>query len=187
MDRAAVFIDGGYLRRVLKDVFGEPRIDYEKFSNVLCGNEVERMRTYYYDCMPLLGQNPTKEERERYAGMQRFIDYLRKLKRFEVRLGKLIYIPERGKPIQKRIDVLLSVDLVRMSWDKQIQRAILVTGDSDFVPAVKAAKDAGVLTIVYYSRGAPTVYAHDELLDACDERYEITEELIRSVTVKKPK
>lgn len=61
-----------------------------------------------------------------------------------------------------------------MSWDKTIQRAVLVSGDSDFVPAVKAAKDAGVLTIVYYSRGAPDVYAHDDLLDCCDERYELS-------------
>lgn len=184
MDKVAVFIDGGYLGKVLKLVFGEPRIDYEKFSDKLCEG-TERWRTYYYDCMPMLPSEPTAEEKWRYAAKQRFIEYLRRLNRFEVRLGKLIKIPDRSKPIQKGVDVLLSVDLVRMSWDKQIQRAILVTGDSDFVPAVIAAKDAGVLTIAYYSRGAPTVYAHDELLTCCDERYEISNPLIRSVTVKK--
>jgi len=34
-----------------------------------------------------------------------------------------------------------------MSWDHQITKAVLVTGDSDFVPAIQAAKDAGVLTV----------------------------------------
>ena len=184
MDKIAVFIDGGYLSKVLKLVFGEPRINYEEFSNKLCEG-AERWRTYYYDCMPLLPSKPTEREKWRYAGKQRFIEYLKRLNRFEVRLGKLIKIPDRDKPIQKGVDVLLSVDLVRMSWDKQIQRAVLVTGDSDFVPAVKAAKDAGVLTIAYYSRGAPDVYAHDELLTCCDERYEIPRSLIDSVTVQK--
>lgn len=177
MDKAAVFIDGGYLSKVLKLVFSETRIDYEKFSNKLCEG-CERWRTYYYDCMPLLPNNPTEQDKERYAGKQRFIDRLKRLNRFEIRLGKLIQIPDRDRPIQKGVDVLLSVDLTRMSWDKQIQKAILVTGDSDFVPAVIAAKDAGVLVITYYSRGAPDVYAHDALLTCCDERYEIKQPLI---------
>ncbi len=58
-----------------------------------------------------------------------------------------------------------------------MDKAILVTGDSDFVPAIKAAKYAGVVIILYYSRGLG-VYAHDELLEAVDEKYEITQELI---------
>jgi len=95
-----------------------------------------------------------------------------------VRLGKLICIPSSGDYVQKRVDVLLSVDLVRMSWDHQIEKAILVTGDSDFVPAIQAAKDAGVLTVLYYSRAHPKVSALDELLYACDERIEITQDLI---------
>ena len=47
--------------------------------------------------------------------------------------------------------MMLGVDLVRMSWDKQIQRAVIVTADSDFVYAVQAAKDAGVITQLWYS------------------------------------
>ena len=71
---------------------------------------------------------------------------------------------------------------MRMSWGRQIDRAILVTGDSDFVSAVKAARDAGVVIILYYSR-KPPMYVHDELLDNCDERYEITQGLIDSVRI----
>jgi len=176
------------MRRVLKEYFGEPSIDYEAFSNRLCEG-AERLRTYYYDCMPLQSDPPTPEERRLYSGMDRFLYNIRRLSRFEVRLGKLIFVPSRtsagyvppdprhGRFVQKGVDVLLSVDLVRMSWDKQIQRAVLVTGDSDFVPAVSAAKDAGVLTQLYYSRHA----VHDELLAAFDDRFPITQELIDSV------
>lgn len=64
-----------------------------------------------------------------------------------------------------------------LSWGKQIGKAILVTGDSDFVPAVIAAKDAGVLVQLYYSRSS----VHDELLSAVDESFEITRDLIDKV------
>jgi uncharacterized LabA/DUF88 family protein len=185
MCKTAVFIDGGYFKKILKDVFGEPTIDYAEFCDKICvAHKAERLRTYYYDCMPIQPINPTVIERTRYQGMQKFIRYLQMSPRFEIRLGKLQQIGLEP-PKQKRIDVLLSVDLVRMSWDHQIESAIIISGDSDFVPAIKAAKDAGVVTILYYSRGAPTVYAHDELLLECDERVEISKGLIDSVTKQK--
>ncbi|MFQ6052342.1 MAG: NYN domain-containing protein [Candidatus Hydrothermarchaeota archaeon] len=150
MDKAAVFIDGGYFSYVLK-AFGEPKIDFEAFSNKLCENaNAERFRTYYYDCMPYQSSPPTEEEKERYSRMDRFIISLKKLPRFEVRLGKLGRITRFGQVefIQKRVDNLLTVDLVRLSWTGKIHKAILVTGDSDFVPVVEEAKNAGVLTQV---------------------------------------
>jgi len=177
--RAAVFIDGGYFQKVLQYVFHSPKIDFEAFSNKVCG-DCERLRTYFYYCMPYQSDPPTRAERERYANADKFIFSLSRLNRFETRLGKLIRIPTTGEYAQKRVDVLLSVDLVRMSWDHQIGKAILVTGDSDFVPAIQAAKDAGVLTVLYYSRAHPQVSALDELLYACDERIEITQDLINS-------
>jgi len=180
MAKVAVLIDGGYFAKVLENLFGEPNIDYEAFSNKICG-DAERIRTYYYDCMPYQSNPPTLEERKRYAERDKFIYKLKKLNRFEVRLGRLQKIGREFK--QKGVDVLLSVDLVRMSWGHQIDRAVLVTGDSDFVPAIKAARDAGVVIILYYSR-KPPMYVHDELFDNCDERYEITQELIDSIRIK---
>lgn len=178
MPRAAVFIDGGYFSKVLKIAFNLPALDYENFSNTICEG-CERLRTYYYDCMPYQSNPPTEEERRRYAQKDSFIYRLRRLKRFEVRLGKLIYIPKANDFVQKRVDVLFSVDLVKMSATRQISKAVLVTGDSDFVPAIQASKDAGVLTVIYYST-VSGVRALDELLYACDERREITQDLINS-------
>ena len=176
MHRLALFIDGGYFAKVLK-CFGEPRIDHLELSERVCEGS-ERLRTYYYNCMPYQGDPPTREERERFSKMDSFLFTLRRLPRFEVRLGKLSRIG--GKFVQKRVDILLAVDLVRMSWDKQIGTAIILTGDSDFVPAVQAAKDAGVLTQLYFSSSA----VHDELLDTCDDCFEITADLIDEVKIE---
>ena len=183
--RAAVLIDLGYFGKVLKFCFGEPRINYEKFSDVICEGR-ERLRTYIYDCMPYQSSPPTSEERDRFGAHDRFMSMLKRLNRFEVRLGKIFKNPRTGEFYQKRVDVLFSVDLVRMSWDSQIDTAVIVTGDSDLVPAIQAAKDAGVLTILYYrdckdESGKWVARAHDELRDGCDERRLLDETLIDSV------
>jgi len=166
-----VFIDGGYFNKVLENDFNRPRIDYYKFSELLCDPNYERLRTYYYNCMPFQDYS-TDEENSRYLAMEKFIHSLKRLPRFEIRLGKLERI--NGAFVQKRVDILLAVDLVRLSWGEQIKTAIIITGDSDFVPAVEAAKDAGVLVQLYYSKSS----IHDELLSAVDESFEITIGLI---------
>ena len=104
--------------------------------------------------------------------MDTFIFNLKKLPRFQFRQGKLQKIGTEYK--QKRVDIWMAVDLVRMSSNKQIEKAILVTGDSDLVPAIEAARDEGVVVVLFYSPNS----RHDELLQACDERYEITRNLI---------
>jgi len=175
MARSVVFIDNGYFAKVLKNHFSQADIDYKKFSDNICGDGCERLRTYVYDCMPYQSEPPTTSERTRYAGMDRFISYLRRSPRFEVRLGSLQKIKVGSRYIfkQKMVDTLMSIDLVKLSATKQIQDAVLVAGDHDFVPAIKVAKDAGVVVKLYYKQPV-----HDELLDNCDEPIEITRDLI---------
>jgi uncharacterized LabA/DUF88 family protein len=93
-----------------------------------------------------------------------------------MRFGKLRKNSD-GSFEQKRVDILLAVELVRLSWSGQIGHAVIVTGDSDFVPAIEAAKDAGVITKLYYSRRS----VHDELLSAVDERVEMDAAFVESV------
>ena len=87
MDRSAVFIDGAYLVQVLRK-HGEPAVDFLKLSEKLC-EDSERLRTYYYNCMPYQSDPPTPEERVRFSRMDKFLFTIRRLPRFEVRLGKL--------------------------------------------------------------------------------------------------
>ncbi|MDH7508615.1 MAG: NYN domain-containing protein [Methanomassiliicoccales archaeon] len=140
----AVFIDNGYFSKVLKQDFGQPRIDYERFSDILCGDD-DRFRTYVYDCPPYQSSIPTDEERQRKSQADKFFHSLQQLSRFVVRLGKLRKIDGRGGFEQKGVDVLLSIDLVSLSSTRIFTKAILVTGDSDFVPAICMARETGVL------------------------------------------
>jgi len=182
MAKVAVFLDGGYLTAIMKQL-GEPIIDYECLTNKFCQGDEERLRTYYYGCMPYQSSPPTDEERERYRKANQFFYNLKKYPRFEIRFGRLRRFWKNGNYDyeQKRVDVLLSVDLVRMSWARQIERAIVVTADSDFVPAIQAAKEALVVTRLWYYPDFPL---NNELLEAFDERCELTKKMILSCAKK---
>lgn len=179
MARCAILIDGAYLDNVQEHDFDSVRVDMGLLSDALAG-AMERLRTYYYHCMPFVGSPPTVDEKRRFAAMDRFVSSLKKLPRFQFRQGKLQHIGNEFR--QKRVDILMAVDLVRMSSAKQIERAVLVTGDSDLVPAIEVARDCGVVVALYYSPNARS----DELLQACDERFEITSALIDQVRLVRP-
>lgn len=45
---------------------------------------------------------------------------------------------------QKEIDVKIGVDISSVAFKKQVERIVLITGDSDFVPAAKLARREGM-------------------------------------------
>lgn len=181
MGRAAIFIDGGYLDYVFKDL-GLPRVNFDKFAQLLAGPD-DLLRTYYYHCLPYQSDKPTEEEAERFAAKQRFFHALSRLDRFQVREGKLAFrgTNQEGKPIfqQKGVDISLAVDLVLLASKQQITRAVVVTGDSDFMPALKAAKNEGVLIHLYHGSGENS--PHRTVWDVADNRTEITRSLVDEV------
>ena len=183
MFRVAIFIDGGYMDKVLRNEFGGVKISYDRLAcEIACliRPDLDVLRTYYYHCLPHKSHPPTKRESKRFGAMQSFLESLDRLPRFEVREGRLA---RRGPDKQgcyhfeqKMVDVLLSVDLVRLSTGGQISHAALVAGDSDFVPAVQAARNAGVSMWLFHGERY-----HNELWKLADERIRISPELIEKV------
>jgi uncharacterized LabA/DUF88 family protein len=101
--------------------------------------------------------------------------------RFQVRLGRLAkhrLSDGSTEYEQKMVDILLAVDLVQLSVRHQIQRAVLLANDSDFVPAIQIASDAGMVVELYYS--VPP-RPHDELMSACDECILIDQDFIDEI------
>ena len=179
MGRVAVFIDGGYLDKVLAVEYGMARLDYYDFAQALAGPD-ELLRTYYYHCPPWQGNPPTQDEQLRFAGKERFFEALRSLPSFEVRLGRLERrgVNEDGTPnfVQKRVDIQLAVDLMQLSLKHRIERGVLVTGDSDFLPVVTAAKNEGVrIDLVHGAQ------YHYDLWQACDNRLHLDSSLVERV------
>ncbi len=89
---------------------------------------------------------------------------------------------------QKRVDLQLGLDIASLISSNRpgIAMVVLVTGDSDMIPAVTAAQEAGLLVRLVHgprdSRGRPTY--HQDLWDTVDERKEITLEAVRGMERK---
>jgi uncharacterized LabA/DUF88 family protein len=179
MPRIANFIDGAYFQFLLKEEFQEAHIDFKKLAEFMAGGK-EILRTYYYDCLPYQSQNPTPEERTRFGRRQGFHKAISANPRFEVRLGRLEFRGCRndGKPIfeQKRVDILMGVDLALLAAKHQITDAAILAGDSDFVPAIVAAKPEGVVVHLFHGQNP-----HRDLVQECDERTRFTQSIIDSI------
>ena len=83
---------------------------------------------------------------------------------------------DRQSSSKKRVDILLGVDLTLLSAKGQIQRAIIIAGDSDFIPAVEVAKNEGVSVILYHGNSY-----HRDLWQSADERFLIDQATLDSV------
>lgn len=179
MNRAAVLIDGGYLDGLNREIFGYKRIDLEKFSSALCAPDCERFRTYYYHCPPYQDNPPSPEQSSKKANYDRYVMKLRSKPRFMVREGRLRVISRTPFDLeQKGIDVLFACDLVRLAASRLIEKAVIIGGDADFVPAVAIAKEEMIITKLCYVPG----HCSPHLWNICDERMVLTQEFIDRVS-----
>jgi uncharacterized LabA/DUF88 family protein len=175
--RSVVFIDGGYIKFITQNHFNLAKIDFLKLSQEI-SNDHNLLHTYYYYCMPLQSRHPTPDETQLHTNAQRFIEALKRKPDFTVRLGKLVrrYCEKcrKEKFTQKGVDVHLSVDMVRKACLGHIDVAVIVGGDSDFVPAIEATKEAGVTTRLVYYPGTIS----NQIRQAVDETRIINQRLI---------
>lgn len=63
---AAVFIDGGYVDKVLHYDHNRQRVDYEKLVRMMVKPD-DLLRAYYYHCMPYQSNPPSEDESRRYG------------------------------------------------------------------------------------------------------------------------
>jgi uncharacterized LabA/DUF88 family protein len=168
--RAAIFIDGAYLLSWAKKQNVTPK--YHDLSDFLLkplrkSVPLDLLRCYFYYCAPWMSPEPTENEKRRMVEHELFMEEIGKIERWSVRLGKLQKRREGYKEYfeQKRVDVLLSVDMVRHAAAGHIQHAIVLAGDSDFIPAIEAVKESGTTVTLWYGE-ANTV--HKDLVSLAD-------------------
>lgn len=168
--RAAIFIDGGYFLSWAKNHNLQPR--YDTLSDFLLkplrkSVPLDLLRCYFYYCAPWMSEKPSESEIRRMAEHDIFVEELGSIERWAVRLGKLQKRRDGYKEYfeQKRVDVLLSVDMVRHAAAGHIQHAILLAGDSDFIPAIESVKESGA-TVSLWTGDANT--AHKDLVKLAD-------------------
>lgn len=193
MARLAIYIDGGYIAKLGASF--RTWVDFEKLSARIrdgvaadTPEPLDVVRTYFYDCLPYQHDPPTPEEAQRFGQRRRFFAALRKLPRFAVREGRLMYRGDdaEGLPIfqQKRIDLMIGLDFALLAAKHQITHAAIVTGDSDLLPAVEVAQQEGVVVCLVH--GPSSTYASD-LWEMADHRILIDRGFMLAVARARPK
>lgn len=129
-----------------------------------------------------------------------FYDELKKKRKFALRMGKLAdeqahytIKPDVIKKLcrgtttfqdltendfilnldQKGVDMRIGLDISSMAFKKQVDQIVLISGDSDFVPAAKAARREGI-DFILDPLGAhikPDLFEHIDGLRTCDNRF----------------
>ena len=186
MARLAIHIDGGYVSHVGKNA--DVRIDYKILSDKVAAEiratsrePLDLIRTYYYDCPPYQSSPPTPEEQERLKKKDSFFNGLRLLPNFALREGrlKLRGIDRRGAQIfqQKRVDLMMGLDIARLAAKGHVTHIALLSGDSDLIPAVEAAQqEAVVVWLVHDAQGTA-----NELKLLADNRILLDREFLKAV------
>ncbi|MCE2458676.1 MAG: NYN domain-containing protein [Dehalococcoidia bacterium] len=186
----AIYIDGGYFEQISRQL--GVRVHFAKFVDEILNIVTDRtsgtldlLRTYYYDSLPYQGDPATQEESERFARKRSFFQVLRRIERFQVREGRLALrgYDQSGRPMfqQKRVDLMLGLDFALLSSKRQITHAVLIAGDSDFIPAVEVAKQEGIAVWLFHGPGRTSERRSthaEELWVAADVRFELTREFL---------
>ena len=133
-ERVMIFIDGSNFYHSLTMSFNSAKIDIEKFCEFVVGDD-DLVRIFYYTA-PL----HQKDNVEAYKSQQKFFSALQRIKRLKLFLGRLER-RDNSHIVEKGVDVKLVVDLLVNAYENKYDKAILVSNDADFVPAIEEVQN----------------------------------------------
>ena len=166
--RVSVMIDGGHLRALAKEARQSYNPDYiEKIAHACVEPDEKLLRVLYYDCAPYSGSAklPVSGEMKEFDGSDRWLCKLAERNLFAVRRGVLKFrgfkprkIPVKNAPLtdddfkpdfeQKGVDMRIGLDVATFSASRAVDRIILVSADTDCIPAMKHGRKAGLQLIL---------------------------------------
>lgn len=102
-------------------------------------------KVFYYDALPSKHNKESEQEfNDRRDAVISFHDQLGSLDRFHVYEGDTRKSPSVRKQEQKKVDVMIAVDMLTHAFRRNMQQATLLTGDLDFKPLLDALVQDGM-------------------------------------------
>ncbi|QYX30741.1 NYN domain-containing protein [Sphaerospermopsis torques-reginae] len=162
--------------------------DVIKFSQVCLDSDEDLFRLYYYDCQPyeqtqtnpISGTSIDFSATSACSRSKSLQNALSQSSKVAFRKGNILFkgwiikkystqdIIKTGRSIldtdiqadlqQKGVDIKIGLDVASLTLKHTVERLILVTGDSDFIPAMKFARREGV-QVVIISMGNSNIYS----------------------------
>ncbi len=182
--KLSIFIDGGHYNATQR--YYQISFDFLKFMK----NARERLtdeigpidivHTFYYDCEPYTDSESTDEQKKALAKKRAYLNFLR-ARAVRVREGTLVRRITEGQITyqQKRVDLLLGLDIAEECNKGLISHLVLVAGDSDLVPTAEFASHRGVQVWLLHG---PRDICSDALWAVADGRIEIDENFARLIS-----
>lgn len=135
MERVAIYFDGSNTYNKLKTL-GLPeeghRFDFSAFvAHIVSGRDLISKRYY----VGIVRNHDHSEKSETLVRkQQQFLETLRSAS-FEIKPGRIMY--DGGRIREKGVDVKLAVDLVIGAADDLYDTAMIVSSDTDLIPAIR--------------------------------------------------
>lgn len=182
---AAILIDNMYVQHCT-NFFQTGTLDPRKYPEMLLHANEEHHMTYVFDALPFVPkENATERQLELRRKKKTFLDALEYYERIKVELG---YVrPKFTKcfncqtnfyvPVQKLVDVKLSVRLVSLAWSGVVKKIVLISGDGDLIPAVEAIDGSGaIVRLEYVDEVDAGIQTAKGLIKACPEKHKLTKD-----------
>lgn len=189
--KAIVLIDGGFLR--VKANQASKKYDpafIEKVAKKCPIAEEEIFRVLYYDCAPYTGtaKLPVSGTPHTFTGSDKWLEELACKDLFAVRRGVLKFRGYKPKqtPVQpaqlkdsdfdpdfeqKGVDMKIGLDIALYSERRTVERILLLSNDTDCVPAMKYGRRHGLQVVIIEPPGCKTA---PELIMHADFKRTIT-------------
>lgn len=135
----SVLIDGSNFYFKLKDLklHDEVNFDFSSFARKLAGSRQIVHATYYIGAVRTDG---TKHTQKLFNKQQKLFAHLKK-HGFLYSLGYLL--KSKNKIHEKGVDVNIAVDMLVATYENLCHRIVLISSDTDLLPAIKKAKEKG--------------------------------------------
>ena len=169
-----------YLQHACNEFGIFDHIDIEKkLLKVLLREGETHYRTYLFDALPFVpDMGATPDQIAKSDGKYAYFDALRYKEGIMVEEG--VVRPKRticfncktefSVPVQKLVDVKISVRLTSLAWSKVVDKIVLLTGDRDLLPAVEASEPSGTTVRLAYFQEA-NVQTSKDLIRKCPEKH----------------
>ena len=135
MKKVAVLVDGGFYRKIAKHLWGE-KTPEDRTAELIryCHFHLKNRDSYI-----------KKDGKKIYQ----YNDLYRIFYYDCAPIDKTIYNPLTQKNMrQKGVDMKIGLDIASLAYKKLVDQIVLISGDSDFVPAAKLARIEGIDFIV---------------------------------------
>lgn len=168
---AYLFIDGGYLKarfNACMDRYYDEAVELSipLVRSTMALRSGERIaKVFYYDCIderPIKDQ-PQEMTADRIKQQEALFDSIRSCEGWHVREGRLVGARKDNRS-QKRVDVLLAVEMLSHAFNKNMSHALLIAGDDDFTPLVDELLRHGTYVEVWSDR----IHRSQHLVHAAD-------------------